>query len=266
MTNTRQQVRLTEARLHSIIRETIVNVLKEAQGDTPEGEHDLFYTIFVTESYGAGTIYRVLTDHKYESYLNRDGNYRYRKVPSDLHLQETGRSPYYPAWNECVLKFKTAEEAVEYAKKLQQQGVLDKRLPIKVGETSSFYRGERKVISILQCPLGYYIGHRYADYLSKTKDNPEAQAKVPPKFKAGDIVYLTTIEDGDIIYKTKVFDCEVDKDGKWNYFTTYWSQYPYTEHDLLTQEEFDRYYTKSKDYPDIVYTKQTEQRRRVVER
>ena len=193
----------------------------------------LYYVIFVASySYCGGQIYQKITNRDYKSYINKDGNVRYKEIIVNPYLQDSRKSPYYPDYSGSYYKFKTYDEAYNMALELRKNGVLP-NLPIsnKIAE----YGNTKGVIAILKRPLGDVIGYRYAKWVEANQDQIISNK---PKFKAGDIVYLTNIGDGDIIYKTKVYDCELDDNDEWTYFTTYWSEYPYTKRGMLSQTEF----------------------------
>lgn len=199
-----------------------------------EKDNRLYYIICVTEYIsGSGICYQMLTNKHYQRYINCDGNIRYKEVIGDVYLVDKRKSPYYCDYSESYYKFDTFKESMDKAIELTRNGILP-NLGISK-EVAKYNKG--RVISILQRPIGDIIGYRYAEYLEKNKDNKDIKK---PIFKNGDIVYLTNIEDGDIIYKTKVCDCELNEDGEWQYYTTYWSEYPYTN--VKSEKEFMEHY------------------------
>ena len=195
-----------------------------------EKDNRLYYIICVTEYVsGYGIRYQMLTNKHYQCYINRDGNIRYKEVIGDVYLVDKRKSPYYCDYSKSYYKFDTFTKAMDKAIELVKNGILP-NLGISK-EVAKYNKG--RVISIIQRSMGDIIGYRYAEYLEKNKDNKDIKK---PRFKKGDIVYLTNIEDGDIIYKTKVCDCELDANGEWQYYTTYWPEYPYTK--VKSEKEF----------------------------
>lgn len=199
-----------------------------------EKDNRLYYIICVTHyTSGCGICYQMLTNKHYKRYINSDGNIRYKEVIGDVYLVDARKSPYYCDYSESYYKFDTFKEAMDKAIELVRSGILPN---LGISKEVAKY-GKGNVISILQRPMGDIIGYHYAKYLEKNKDNKHIKE---PRFKKGDIVYLTHIEDGDIIYKTKVTDCELNEEGEWQYYTTYWPQYPYTN--VKSEKEFMEHY------------------------
>ena len=199
-----------------------------------EKDNRLYYIICVTEYVsGCGIRYQMLTNKHYQHYINRDGNIRYKEVIGDVYLVDERKSPYYCDYSKSYYKFDTFKDAMDKAIELVRNGILP-NLGISK-EVAKYNKG--RIISILQRPMGDIIGYRYAEYLEKNKDNKDIKK---PRFKNDDIVYLTNIEDGDIIYKTKVCDCELNENGEWQYYTTYWTEYPYTN--VKSEKEFMEHY------------------------
>lgn len=197
-----------------------------------EKDNRLYYIICVTEYVpSCGICYQLFTNKHYKIYINTDGNIRYKEIIGDVYLIDKRKSPYYCDYSQSYYKFDTFKEAMDKAIELVRNGILPNIGISK--EIAKYNKG--KVISIIQRPLGDVVGYRYAEYLEKNKDNKDIKE---PNFKSGDIVYLTCIGDCDIIYKTEVYDCELNENGEWQYYTTYWTDYPYNENALSTEKEF----------------------------
>ena len=205
-----------------------------------EKDNRLYFIICVTEYVsGCGIRYQWLTDKKMVFCgRNNVGTSQYKSMIVEPYLMDARQSPYYCIYNASYYKFDTFKEAMDKAIELVRKGVLPN---IGISKNVAEYN-KGKVISILQRPMGDVIGYRYAEYVEKNKDNENDEK---PKYKRGDVVYLTGIEDGDIIYKTTVCDCEMDDKGEWRYYTTYWTDYPYKGSHLHTEKEFmERYEVK----------------------
>lgn len=197
----------------------------------------------------------MLTNKHYQSYLNKDGNVRYKEFEGDVYLVNANQSPYYCDYSASYYKFDTFEEAMDKAIELVRKGVLPN---YGISKNVGKYGDKDKTISILKRPLGDVIGYHYAKYIEENKDNA-----LTPKYKKDDIVYLTCIEDGNIIYKTKIIDCELDENNNWMYYTSYWSNYPYYEHQVVSKEEFMKHYEKCNS--NVSYCYYFGQRRKIVE-
>lgn len=201
-----------------------------------EKDNRLYYIICVTEYVpSCGVRYQLLTNKKSVFCgRNKVGTSEYKTQIVEPYLINERQSPYYCEYSQSYYKFDTFKEAMDKAIELVRNGILPNIGISK--EIAKYNKG--KVISIIQRPLGDVIGYRYAEYLGKNKDNKD---KKEPNFKSGDIVYLTNIGDGDIIYKTKIYDCELNEKGEWQYYTTYWTQYPYDENVLSNEKELKKH-------------------------
>ena len=190
-----------------------------------------YYIICVTRYVSnIGFTYQLLTNKHYKTYTNKDGNIRYREYEGEVYLQSERNAPNFCRYEKSYFKFATFKEAMDKAIELVRGGVLPN---LGISKNICEYYDRNGCISILQRPIGDIVGNRYAKYLELHKNDENVEL---PRFVKGDVVYLTNIEDGDIIYKTKVLDCELNEEGEWQYYTSYWSEYPYTN--VKSEEEF----------------------------